>query len=218
MEGLHLFLRNKVRTGDIRGVHLNTSDVAISHLFYTDDVIILSDWDRKSMINIIKVFDEFYKSSGLKLNVSKSHIYGIGVTDTVVNQFASDMGCSKGSLPFKLESHRAKFFWGQSVGNKKIHWVKWEQVLASFDKGGLDIGSLRAFNCSFLCKWIWRFYNSDNSMWAIVLKGIHGQRAGLDGGTVLTNGIWANMLKVFNNAKRLGHLSSNTLRVKVGEG
>ncbi|XP_071694446.1 uncharacterized protein [Rutidosis leptorrhynchoides] len=117
-----------------------------------------------------------------------------------------------------LESRRARFFWGETDNNKKIHWVKWDQVLASFDKGGLDIGSLRAFNCSLLCKWVWRFHTSVNSLWAMVLKAIHGYTAGLDGGSVATNGLWSNIVKCFDNAKHSGYLPSNALRVKVGDG
>ncbi|GKA85666.1 putative RNA-directed DNA polymerase, eukaryota, reverse transcriptase zinc-binding domain protein [Tanacetum coccineum] len=51
-----------------------------------------------------------------------------------------------------LESLRAFFFWGSSEDSKKLAWVKWSNILASVDKGGLGIGSLNVFNMSLLLK------------------------------------------------------------------
>ena len=53
------------------------------------------------------------------------------------------------SILNKLESIWALFFWGGKQYSKKIAWLKWVNVLASHDKGGLRIGSLKAFNLSF---------------------------------------------------------------------
>ncbi|GKD75778.1 hypothetical protein Tco_1334060 [Tanacetum coccineum] len=42
-----------------------------------------------------------------------------------------------------LESMRASFFWGSNGDKRKLAWIKWDNILASFDKGGLEIGSLK---------------------------------------------------------------------------
>ncbi|GKA65896.1 hypothetical protein Tco_0765603 [Tanacetum coccineum] len=52
-----------------------------------------------------------------------------------------------------LKTLRASFFWGSSEESKKLAWVKWSNILASLDKGGLGVGSLKAFNMSILLKW-----------------------------------------------------------------
>ncbi|GKE14816.1 putative RNA-directed DNA polymerase, eukaryota, reverse transcriptase zinc-binding domain protein, partial [Tanacetum coccineum] len=44
-----------------------------------------------------------------------------------------------------LESLRAKFLWG-GQDSKKLIWIKWANVLSSFEKGRLNIGSLKSFN------------------------------------------------------------------------
>ncbi|GJW84440.1 RNA-directed DNA polymerase, eukaryota, reverse transcriptase zinc-binding domain protein [Tanacetum coccineum] len=49
-----------------------------------------------------------------------------------------------------LERIRAKFFWGGNKDENKMAWVKWPIILNSFDKGGLNIGSLKAFNLALL--------------------------------------------------------------------
>nr|GEW52145.1 RNA-directed DNA polymerase, eukaryota [Tanacetum cinerariifolium] len=43
-----------------------------------------------------------------------------------------------------------------SLDSRNMAWVKWSQVLSSFEKGGLKIGSLKAFNLALLQKWRWR--------------------------------------------------------------
>ncbi|GJY79192.1 hypothetical protein Tco_0484993 [Tanacetum coccineum] len=54
-----------------------------------------------------------------------------------------------------LEILRAYFFLDSSEDSKKLAWVKWSNILASHDKGGLGVGSLKAFNMSLLLKWRW---------------------------------------------------------------
>ena len=61
-----------------------------------------------------------------------------------------------------LEQLRARFFMGVDKDTKKLTWIKWENVLAYFDKGGFGIGSLKAFNLALLYKWRWRFVNNSD--------------------------------------------------------
>ncbi|XP_071726903.1 uncharacterized protein [Rutidosis leptorrhynchoides] len=74
----------------------------------------------------------------------------------------------------RLESIRARFFWGGSNSVKKMAWIKWDKVIASFDKGGLNVGSLKAFNLALIYKWRWRYLMKPNDMWAMIIKSIHG--------------------------------------------
>ncbi|GJX64001.1 hypothetical protein Tco_0298344 [Tanacetum coccineum] len=45
---------------------------------FTGDVIITTNWNDRDMDNIIHVLHVFYLASGLKINIHKSNIYGIG--------------------------------------------------------------------------------------------------------------------------------------------
>ncbi|XP_071714126.1 uncharacterized protein [Rutidosis leptorrhynchoides] len=49
MEGLHLLLIERVEAGAIHGVKVGLSDLKISHLFYADDAIILSEWNKDKL-------------------------------------------------------------------------------------------------------------------------------------------------------------------------
>nr|GEY96787.1 RNA-directed DNA polymerase, eukaryota, reverse transcriptase zinc-binding domain protein [Tanacetum cinerariifolium] len=74
-----------------------------------------------------------------------------------------------------LESTRSHFFNGHVPKIKKASWVKWNNVMASKEKGGLGVASLYALNRGLMCKWIWRFYSQNSSLWARVIKAIHGE-------------------------------------------
>nr|GEV50418.1 reverse transcriptase domain, reverse transcriptase zinc-binding domain protein [Tanacetum cinerariifolium] len=54
-------------------------------------------------------------------------------------------------------------------------WIKWSNVLSSFKKGRLNIGSLKYFNLDLLQKWRWRMYSCPKSVWDKVIKALHGQ-------------------------------------------
>lgn len=65
--------------------------------------------------------------------------------------------CMHGVVNKYLEKLRDMFFWGEDEGDRKLHWINWDVVLANQIKDGLDIGSLDTFNKDLLIKWKWRF-------------------------------------------------------------
>ncbi|GJT28794.1 hypothetical protein Tco_0909069 [Tanacetum coccineum] len=64
---------------------------------------------------------------------------------------------------------------GGDQNGKKPIWIKWCKVLASKEKGGLGVPSLYALNRALLFKWVWRFYTQWFSLWAKVIRGMHGE-------------------------------------------
>nr|GEZ03230.1 RNA-directed DNA polymerase, eukaryota [Tanacetum cinerariifolium] len=64
------------------------SNIHLSHLFYADDVIILSDWNQNDMENITMILNIFYIAFGLKINVHKSNVFGVGVSNSEVVSMA----------------------------------------------------------------------------------------------------------------------------------
>ncbi|GJX36378.1 putative RNA-directed DNA polymerase, eukaryota, reverse transcriptase zinc-binding domain protein [Tanacetum coccineum] len=283
MEGLHCALSNAVSSGLIRGIKLGSSDITLSHLFYADDVVITTDWNSRDIDNIIRVLHVFYLASGLRINIHKSNIYGIGVSNDEISSLASRTGCAAGFFPFTylglpiganmnltsswnilidrfqkrlsswkanllsiggrltlikavlgslgiyylsifkapesilntLESLRSRFFWGGSQDSKNMAWVKWSHVLPSFDKGGLNIGSLKAFNLALLQKWRWRMFSSPNTLWVNTIKALHGQDGGLDNQGCNFNGIWSRIVGTSNFLHSKISSLLNSFRFKV---
>nr|GFB07593.1 RNA-directed DNA polymerase, eukaryota [Tanacetum cinerariifolium] len=73
-----------------------------------------------------------------------------------------------------IEALRSHFFNGHHLNSKKATWVNWKKALTAKDRGGLGISSLYAMNRGLLCKWVWRFYTQKKSIWARVIRALHG--------------------------------------------
>nr|GEU63742.1 RNA-directed DNA polymerase, eukaryota, reverse transcriptase zinc-binding domain protein [Tanacetum cinerariifolium] len=238
------------------------------------------------MINIIHIFHVFYLASGLKINISKSNIYGLGMNPKDIKDMVRDTRCGSGTVPFSylglplganmnlisnwqplvdrfrarlsswkantlsiggrqtliksvlgslgiyylsifkcpgsvfnsLEAMRASFFWGGS-NEKKMSWIKWENVMASFEKGGLNIGSIKAFNLALLQKWRWRLVTNPVSIWARVIVVIHGAKAGTDLKGCYCNGVWASIISTYSMLHNRNLIPMNTIcRKRIIEG
>nr|GEZ63199.1 RNA-directed DNA polymerase, eukaryota [Tanacetum cinerariifolium] len=151
-----------------------------------DDVIITSEWNARELKNIIRVLHIFYHASGLKINIHKSNIYGIGVNDEDVSSMAHNMVIDR--FQSRLSSWKANIL---SFGGR-LTLIK--SMLGSLDKGGLNIDSLKAFNLALLQKWRWRMLSSPNSLWVKVIKAFHGQECGFDSYGRKFKGTWANIV------------------------
>ncbi|GJV46735.1 putative RNA-directed DNA polymerase, eukaryota, reverse transcriptase zinc-binding domain protein, partial [Tanacetum coccineum] len=133
MEGLHVALTDSVRSGLIRGINFGSPDLNLSHLFFADDVIITTDWNVHDLDNVIRIFQVFFLASGLKINIHKSSIYGIGVASDDVQIMAANTGCSAGTLPLT--------YLGLPIGSNMSLIVNWKPLV---DKFRLKLSSWKA--------------------------------------------------------------------------
>ncbi|GJY38991.1 RNA-directed DNA polymerase, eukaryota, reverse transcriptase zinc-binding domain protein [Tanacetum coccineum] len=74
-----------------------------------------------------------------------------------------------------MEAIRARFFNGSDINTRKSCWVSWKKVMASKDNGGLGVSSMYALNRALLFKWVWRFISQKKTIWARVIKALHGE-------------------------------------------
>ncbi|GJV05733.1 RNA-directed DNA polymerase, eukaryota [Tanacetum coccineum] len=79
----------------------------------------------------------------------------------------------------KLEAIRSHFFNGVEHSVRKMMLVKWDNVLASKEKGGLGVSSFYALNRALIFKLVWRFHTQGNSIWSRVIKALHGEEGNL---------------------------------------
>ncbi|XP_022004276.1 uncharacterized protein LOC110901804 [Helianthus annuus] len=89
--------------GAVNGIQIPNGGPMISHLLYADDAIIL----------------------GLKINLSKSNLYGIRVDLAEVKDKARAVGCNAENLPFK--------YLGLMVGANMNHINNWKPVYDIFE-------------------------------------------------------------------------------------
>nr|GEV03034.1 RNA-directed DNA polymerase, eukaryota [Tanacetum cinerariifolium] len=82
----------------ISGISINS--LAISHLFYADDAVFVGKWDISNINTIVHVLKCFFLAFGLKINIHKSMLMGIGVCKEGITNAASIIGCATFSSPF----------------------------------------------------------------------------------------------------------------------
>nr|GEX06180.1 putative RNA-directed DNA polymerase, eukaryota, reverse transcriptase zinc-binding domain protein [Tanacetum cinerariifolium] len=90
----------RVNDGIFKGLRLNDS-LSISHLFYADDAVFIGEWSDANLKNLITILNCFHLASGLRINVTKNQVMGVGVPLDIVNQGAALFGCEVLQTPFK---------------------------------------------------------------------------------------------------------------------
>nr|GEW77578.1 RNA-directed DNA polymerase, eukaryota [Tanacetum cinerariifolium] len=288
MLGLHTLTCKALDSDIFICAYIGNDNLRISHLIYADDVIFFGEWSRSNAHNLLCILRCFFLVSGLKINVHKSNILSICVSDEETSGMANVIGCRTSKLPLKylgvlvgcnmsrcanwdaiinkfsyklsrwkacmifvggrltlikpvlsslptyfmslykvptsicskLESMRNNFFIGGNIGVKKMTWVSWNKCLASKKLGGLGIGSIFGLNTGLLFKWIWRFMQNLNDLWASMIKAIHGHNGGIhaDSRHLSNQGTWCGIFSMVNSlkSKRIDLLSLCTQ--KLGNG
>nr|GEV24220.1 RNA-directed DNA polymerase, eukaryota, reverse transcriptase zinc-binding domain protein [Tanacetum cinerariifolium] len=149
--------------GLFKGIVLSPSFNS-SHLFYADDDIFMGQWSQTNIDTITYVLNCFHRASGLRINMIKSKLMGISVDISKVEQAATKIDCVTLETPFN--------YLGSKVGGLMS---RWKNVMASKDKCGLGVSSLFALNRALMFKWVWRFISQSSSLWARVIKALHGE-------------------------------------------
>ncbi|GKE02516.1 putative RNA-directed DNA polymerase, eukaryota, reverse transcriptase zinc-binding domain protein [Tanacetum coccineum] len=124
MEGLHALMCKAKTIGLFKGVSIGNNNLCISYLMYADGVIIFGDWSSVNAHNLISILRCFYLISGLKINVQKSNVFGVGVTDAEVSHMAHIIGCGAAKFPFK--------YLGILVGCNMTRCAHWNDIVHKF--------------------------------------------------------------------------------------
>ncbi|XP_022007783.1 uncharacterized protein LOC110907058 [Helianthus annuus] len=101
MEALTGIMKKAVSEGIFEEIWCTSNGPSLSHLMYADDVIFLGKWSNENALNLRRILRCFYLASGLKINLCKCTMFGVGVNDDDVHRMADFMKCKKGSYPVK---------------------------------------------------------------------------------------------------------------------
>ncbi|GJZ00465.1 RNA-directed DNA polymerase, eukaryota, reverse transcriptase zinc-binding domain protein [Tanacetum coccineum] len=123
-----------------------------------DDVVYIGHWSDSNTDTIVQAAA---KTGCVTL---KAHFSYLG---SKVGGLMSRVKCQINTFKVVLS--------GVDNNGKKSIWVKWNKVLTSKEKGGLGVSSFYALNIAFLFKRVWRFRAQGSSLWARIIKGIHGE-------------------------------------------
>ncbi|KAJ0520454.1 putative RNA-directed DNA polymerase [Helianthus annuus] len=124
MEALSCMFKRARDTGTIKGIATPDNGPVISHLLYADDAIVVGEWSKSEVSNIVRILRCFNICSGLKINIEKSNLYGIGVGTEEIGVMANEVGCNADSLPFK--------YLGLKVGANMNRIKNWQPVIDIF--------------------------------------------------------------------------------------
>ncbi|GKE02536.1 RNA-directed DNA polymerase, eukaryota, reverse transcriptase zinc-binding domain protein [Tanacetum coccineum] len=124
MEGLHASIRKAVDVGVFKGASICQGNLGLSHLFYADDAIFVGEWSQSNAYNLICMLRCFYWVPGLKINVNKSKLLGVGVSDVDVVGMAKVLGCGVSKLPM--------MYLGVLVGGNMGRCENWNRIIQKF--------------------------------------------------------------------------------------
>ncbi|GKE75178.1 putative RNA-directed DNA polymerase, eukaryota, reverse transcriptase zinc-binding domain protein [Tanacetum coccineum] len=124
MEGRYIAIKDAIHSDLISGVDVGNPSMHISHFFYADDVVLVTEWNRVQMDNILRVLNVFFLASGLRININKSNVFGIGVSSEEIEDMARLTGCLPGSIPFT--------YLGLPIGSNMNRLVLWNGLIEKF--------------------------------------------------------------------------------------
>lgn len=138
-EGLNQSCKMALEKGLVKGVEVGKDKIKVFHLQYADDMLVFGQWGKQNIKNIPLLFKCFYLASGLKVNLNKSCVYGLGVARKEVEDIAVVAGCQAGSFPLK--------YVGLPIGcnmNKQVNWYpvveKFKNTLSKWKMDSLSFG------------------------------------------------------------------------------
>jgi hypothetical protein len=77
----------------------------------------------------------------------------------------------------RMTTYISNFWWGSSVDNHKIHWLKWDRLTDTKREGGMGFRDMALFNQAMLAKQGWRLMIRPNSLISRLLKGKYYPRS-----------------------------------------
>nr|GEX09326.1 hypothetical protein [Tanacetum cinerariifolium] len=124
MEGLHAITSKADDMGLIKGATFGRDNMNVLHLIYADDVIFLGDWTWLNAHNLISMLQCFFLVSELKINIYRSKVLGVCVSDIDVANMASLLGCGASSFSLK--------YLGVPVGCNMARCSNWKAIIKKF--------------------------------------------------------------------------------------
>nr|GEU62435.1 RNA-directed DNA polymerase, eukaryota [Tanacetum cinerariifolium] len=148
MESLHISFQRVVDVGLFKGIELAFS-LNLSYMFYADDAFFMGQWSESNIDTIVKVLDCFNRTFGLRINMTKRSKVGRCMS--------------------RIQS------WNETIERMACRLSKWKlKTLSIGDNGGLGVSSLFVLNRALMFKWVWRSITQGSSLWARVIKALHG--------------------------------------------
>jgi hypothetical protein len=126
VEGFGLLMSRAVTLGYFKPFFIKNSAVAILHLQYADDTLIVGEACVENLWYVKAILRWFELMSGLKVNFFKSSLMGIHVEDSFLEVASKFLNCKLGKLPF--------IYLGLPVGANPRKEATWDPVIEVLQK------------------------------------------------------------------------------------
>ncbi|GJR52184.1 RNA-directed DNA polymerase, eukaryota [Tanacetum coccineum] len=186
VEALNVALIEARSKGIFKGVQVSPHSTPITHLQFADDALFLGEWSELNVMNLIRILRCFNMASGLKINLSKSKVLGVGVNPEEVSRLAQKINCMEDKLPFT--------YLGLPIGSSMRNVENWNPIIQKFHN---RLSDWKAKNMSMggrvtLIKFLW-CGNSEN-------KKIHWVSWNQSMAKIKSGGLGFRSLKAYNLA------------------
>lgn len=163
-----------------------------------------------------------------KLSSWKSKLLSIGGRLTLIKASLSNLPIYFMSLyPIpqgvidKIISIQRRFLWNGQVDHKAQAMVRWELVQLPKILGGLNVTNLLNRNLGLLYKWLWRFFQEQDSLWRQVIQAKYNLAPSFrmsDVQPLKTGGPWKNICNALSKHPEVRKLLQIGTRKQVGDG
>ncbi|KAJ9557521.1 hypothetical protein OSB04_012135 [Centaurea solstitialis] len=123
-EGLSVALREAHRNNIFKGIRFDNSEEDVSLFQFADDAIFMGEWNLENARNLIRILKCFEICSGLKINLSKSRVTGVAVSNEEITRMARKLRCKEEKLPF--------IYLGIPVGGRMNVAANWQPLIDKF--------------------------------------------------------------------------------------
>lgn len=96
-KALQVTMVDACNKGIFKGFSLGNNDLCIPLLQYADDALFFGDWSFSNIKALARILKCFQDASGLRVNFSKSKLYGVGVPLIEVEHMSQSIFCRHGS-------------------------------------------------------------------------------------------------------------------------
>ncbi|XP_039013824.1 uncharacterized protein LOC120143590 [Hibiscus syriacus] len=164
-ELLNLLILKVIDQGLFSGLVLgrNEGSFTLSHLQFTDYLIIFYGASKMHILNVKRVFHAFQVISGLQLNMKKSKLFGVNLNEEEVQDWANTIGCSVGSFPSN--------YLGLPLGANRNSVALWNPMVNNFTR---KLSGWKASSLSLAGRLI-----SDGMIWKGTGDGVYTVNSGM---------------------------------------
>lgn len=131
-DALDVILESAKKAGVLEGLTPNLIEGLITHLKYADDTILFVTPTRENIVSLKFLLFCFEEMSGVKINYQKSEVFGVGLEEGELDEFADMLNCQKGEMPIvylglpvstEKIGKRELFFVGQQMEKRLGTWI-----------------------------------------------------------------------------------------------